>query len=198
VPDLRERLLAERGILLGALGWTPDPGRVQRAGQHIRLYHYTRPDAVQSVLRPDGGLIARRPVVWDLPPSLVGGFVVEGFLEPLPAWLQSSPYFGALGWGLFRQHVGDVLLRIEVPADFPGMYVADYAHMLECKHASQRGRPALGLGYDCSDGRDCTRAYVNSFVPIGAYTGGHLAPVVQIVRQGPGLALPAQYLSLDA
>ena len=99
---------------------------------------------------------------------------------------------------MLRAVAGDVLLRVELPATFPGLYVADFAHNLECAHLSRRGRASLGLGYDCTNGREATLAYLHSYVPLAEYQGGHVAPVVKVVRHGPGIAVPSPFITLAA
>jgi hypothetical protein len=189
--------LQERGELLGQHGYRPDSSLVERITSDFMFYHYTRPDRLEHIFAPGSGLFARRPVACPTPPpEFVDGYLVEGFLEPLPIWLTQSPYFGDLGFALLRDYIGDILLRIEVPHTFPGLYVADYAHLLECKHLTRRGRSPLGLGYTCVTGHESTQAYVHSYIPAHAYTGGHIAPVAQFVRKGPGIAVPAQYIQI--
>ena len=197
VAKLRDVLLSDPGQRLAQFGFEADPGRVEKTDRTLVVYHYTHRDRLQVITGIDGGLSARLPVGDPCPPEIGGHFKVEGFLEPLPRWLKESPYSGDLGWDLFRSDVGDVLLRVELPADFGGVYVADYAHVLERKHATHRGRTVLGLGYDCSNGRDCTRAFAYSYIPIQGYDGGHVAPVVQMVREGPGLTIPSRFVSLS-
>lgn len=188
---------SHRGALLGERGYRPDPGRVERTAGTIAFYHYTRRDALASILDRRDGLRARLPVACSEPPAeLANGYLVEGFLEPMPRWLGRCPYFGDLGLALMRQYVGDTLLRIELPDDFPGLYVADYAHVLACKHVDRHGRPGLELGYDCRTGHASTQAYVDSYVPAGSFTGGHVAPVMQVVRKGPGRAVPVENVAL--
>ncbi len=57
---------------------------------------------------------------------------------------REQPSFGDLGMQMLRGVVGDLLLRIELPVSFPGLYVADFAHPLECPHYERRGRAPLG------------------------------------------------------
>jgi hypothetical protein len=66
---------------------------------------------------------------------------------------------------MVRKYIGNILLRVELPSSFQGLFVADYAHVLEEKHFSARGSTPLNLGYDCSSGRETTQAYVNSYIP---------------------------------
>lgn len=187
------------GPLLDSRGYEPDPGRVEQTRDALVFYHYTRREAVEGIIAGGEGLLARRPVAGPSPPpQFIGTFLTEGFLDPLPRWLRHSPHFGDLGFALLRAYIGDVLLRIEISRDFPGLYVADYAHILECKHVEHRGRTALGLGYDCSTGHMSNQAYVESYVPAAEYRGGHLAPVVQVVRWGPGRAVPAPFIRVAA
>ena len=40
------------------------------------------------------------------------------------------------------------------------------------------------------------RAYANSLVPVETYTGGHLAPIVTVMRPGPGIAIPRSCVSV--
>jgi hypothetical protein len=122
--------------------------------------------------------------------------MVEGLLSPLPQWLTASPYFGDLGIEMFRLYIGSVLLRIEVPLTFQDLYIADYAHILECKHFKHRGIAPLNLGYDCRTGHEVTRAYVHSYIRALDYVGGHVAPVVQAVRKDTGIAIPCKYIHI--
>ena len=99
-----------------------------------------------------GGLRARLPVLaTDLTPEFESCHLVEGLLEPDPIWLSGS-YFGDLPLEMVRDVVGDYLLRVEVPSDFPGLYVVDHAHGFECKHVTRRGRPASGPRIRLSNG----------------------------------------------
>ncbi len=182
--------------LLGDHGFTPDPGKVERTANGVAFYHYTRPEHLNAILAPDSGLRARRPVVYsELSDEFTGGYLVEGLLEPLPRWVTATPYFRNLGLEMLQAYVGNLLLRVEVPSDFPGLYVADYAHCLECKHVERRGQPALGLCYDCTTGHECEKAYLHSYVPLAEYRGGHLAPIVKAVRRGPGIVVPSRFIT---
>ncbi len=111
--------------------------------------------------------------------------------------MTESPFFGDIGFKMLGESVGDLLLRVEVPRNFPGLYVADFAHVLEAKHVRRRGWPALDLGYDTSTGREVTRSDANSFVPAIEYRGGHLAPIVKATRRGTGIAVPARYIAVS-
>ena len=188
--------MRQRGVLLADHGFIPDPGRIELTDSTVVFYHYTRDERAERVLEAGGGLWARLPVVL-APPGLEGCYLVEGLLQPLPLWMTGSPYFGDLGFEMLREFVGDLLLRVEVPRDFPGLYVADYAHALEGKHVSRRGRPALDLGYDTSTGREMVRSETNSYVPAAQYRGGHLAPSLKVTRRGEGLAVPAKYIAVS-
>ena len=188
--------MRERGVLLADHGYTPDPGAVELTASTIAFYHYTRAENVERILEAGGGLSARLPVV-SAPPDLAGLHLVEGLLEPLPLWMTESPFFGDIGFKMLGESVGDLLLRVEVPRNFPGLYVADFAHVLEAKHVRRRGRPALDLGYDTSTGREVTRSDANSFVPAIEYRGGHLAPIVKPTRRGTGIAVPARYIAVS-
>ena len=135
-----EVFLRERGVLLGDHGFTPDPGRLETTDSTIVFYHYTRAEKVETVLEAGSGLWARLRVLSEHP-DLAGLHLAEGLLEPLPKWMTDSPYFGDLGYEMLKKYVGDLLLRVEVPRDFPGLYVADYGHMLELE-ASHQARPS--------------------------------------------------------
>ena len=192
-----ERFLRQRGLLLGDWGFEADPGGVERTASGFAFYHYTRPGRQTAILGTDGGLRARLPTLAsELTPELDGCYEVQGLLEPLPRWVTDSPYFGDLGMELVKAYVGDVLLRVEVPANFAGLYVWDYAHTLECKHVTRRGRPALGLGYDCRTGHEAVRASTHSYIPLAEYPGGHVAPVVAVLRRGAGLVIPGRFVSV--
>ena len=85
---------------------------------------------------------------------------------------------------------------MDLPPGFQGVWVADYGHPLEAK-AVQQGKPApLDLGYDCRTGHEANRAYAHSLVPVETYAGGHLAPVVTVMRPGPGIAVPRACVSV--
>ncbi len=187
-----ERFLTRRGERLGSLGFQDDPARpAWTPDGGLIVWHYTRPERLPLILGTAGGLRARKRVLGsELTPEFEGLRSVEGFLDPKPRWLDDSPAFGGEGGRRWRAHVGSVLLRVELPPGFRGVWVADWAHTLEC-YAVQRGEPApLGLGYDCSTGRQSVRAYAHSLVPVQQYHGGHLAPVVTVMRRGPGIAVP--------
>jgi hypothetical protein len=192
--------LQQRGVLLGDHGFQADPGRVERTPDaRIVFYHYSQAEALDRIFAPGGGLRARLPVAdGSTTPRFAGYHLVEGLLEPLPRWLTASPYFGDLGLAMMRAYVGDVLLRIEVPDDFPDLYVADAAHNFECKHLDRRGRAALQLGYDCSTGHEVCTAEVNSYIPLTEYNGGHVAPNVKVLRRGEGIAIPREHISVAA
>ena len=141
------------------------------------------------------GLWARLRVISEHE-DFAGLHLAEGLLEPLPRWMTDSPYFGDLGLEMLKKYVGDLLLRVEVPRDFPGLYVADFGHALELKHLSRRGRLVLDVGYDTATGHEVVRAETNSYVPAAAYRGGHLAPVVKAKREGQGIVVPADYIEV--
>ncbi|GBF75139.1 hypothetical protein PA598K_03524 [Paenibacillus sp. 598K] len=164
---------------------------------HFVFYHYTHEERLDAIFATGSGLRAWRPVACPNPPTeLAETFLVEGFLSPLPEWLSHDPYFQDLGMTMVRRYVGAILLQVALPPDFPGLYVADFAHILECKYAEQHGSGPLGLGYDCSNGQHPTQGYVHSYIPLASYRGGHVAPVVQAVRRKSGIAIPNQYLSI--
>ena len=95
---------------------------------------------------------------------------------------------------MLREFVGDLLLRVEVPRDFPGLYVSDYAHVLEAKHVQRRGRPALNLRYDTRTGKEVTRSDANSYIPAIDYRGGHFAPEMKATRRGQSIVVVAEAL----
>lgn len=192
-----EVFLESRGCLLREHGFIADPGYVRYTpNNHVVLYHYTRLEHLDKVLC--SGLRARLPVVMaeDIP-NLCGRYLVEAFLEPLPQWITSSPYFGNLGLELMNAYVGNILLQITLPTTFfDELYVADAAHNFECKHQIRCGQSALKLGYDCKTGREVCRAETNSYIPITSYQGDHVAPNAKITRHGAGIAVPPQYISV--
>jgi hypothetical protein len=192
-----EIFLRERGVLLGDHGFTPDPGRLETTGSTIAFYHYTRPEKVDQELEEGSGLWARLPVV-SPPPELEGHHLAEGLLEPLPMWMTDSPYFGDLGIEMLKKYVGDLLLRVEVPRSFPGLFVADYGHMLELKHLSRRGRMVLDLGYSTATGHEVVRSQANSYITAAEYRGGHLAPELKATRRGKGIVVPSEYIEVCA
>ncbi|MEK3731740.1 hypothetical protein MKX64_04730 [Paenibacillus sp. FSL M8-0334] len=195
---LANRLLAERGLLLHDFGFRAAADVLQSdENGHFVFYHYTHEERLEAIFAPNSGLYAWRAVACpSLPAEFANAFLTEGFLSPLPEWLSNHPYFQDLGMQMVRRNVGSVLLQVALPKDFPGLYVADFAHVLECKYAEQYGSGPLGLGYDCSNGQHPTQGYVNSYVPLASYKGGHVAPVVQVVRRESGIAIPNQNLSI--
>lgn len=183
---------------LADYGFYADPGRVTFTDDgRIVFYHYTHPSACDHIFAPGSGLRARLPVVdGDAVTALRGLYLVEGLLDPLPQWISHSPYFADLGLELMRAYVGTLLLQITVPTTFPGLYIAEAAHNMECKHQHRRNRPALYLGYDCRTGHDACRAEALSYIPLTDYVGGYVAPNVKATRMGPGLVIPREYLAV--
>lgn len=197
---LANQLLSQHGLLLGEHGFQigADPTFPQ-SDHSLIFYHYTYEDRPDPILSKNGGLYAYRPVACPQPPEpLKTAYLTEAFLEPLPKWLTEHAHFKNLGLQMVGRYIGTVLLRIEVPSDFPGLYVADFAHILECKYYDRHGVFPLGLGYNCQNGHHATQGYVNSYIPVQTYRGGHLAPVVQAVRQGPGIVIPSAYISVSS
>jgi hypothetical protein len=191
--------LRQRGALLGAHGFTPDPTPAEHsAAGGVVFYHYTRPEHL-DVIMATGGLYARLPVVnAEHIPELAGCYQVEGLLEPWPAWMADSQYFGDLCGRMMQKYVGDLLLRITLPPGFPGVYVAEMAHGLEAKYVTETGHPALNVGYDCRTGQEVCRAGANSYVAVENYRGGHVMPGVKATRRGEGLVIPAACLAVSA
>lgn len=196
---LGDRFLNQRGERLGGCGFQDDPGRpAWRSDGGLTFWHYARQEHLELIFGTAGGLKAGRPAFFatELTPEFEGLYMVEGFLDPKPQWLDHSPYFGGDGGRRWRGYIGEVLLRVDLPPGFQGVWVADYAHPLEVK-AVQQGNPSpLNLGYDCRTGHEANRAYAHSLVPMQTYTGGHLAPIVTVMRPGPGIAIPRPCVSV--
>ena len=171
---------------------------MRRTNGGLTFWHYTRRNRLSLILGTAGGLRARKRAFFstELTPDFEGLYTVEGFLDPKPQWLDDSPYFGGEGGRGWRGWIGDVLLRVDLPPGFRGVWVADYGHPLEAKAVQQEDRAPLGLGYDCRTGHEANHAYAHSLTPIEAYAGGHLAPVVTVMRPGPGIAVPRPCLSV--
>lgn len=192
-----ETFLQNRGVLLGDHGYRGDPATVEKspAGGTV-FYHYTHRNKLEEIAE-SGGLRARLPVLaTDLTPEFEGCHFVEGLLNSYPNWFSGS-CFGDLPLEMVRNVVGDYLLRVEVPCDFPGLYVIDHAHGFECKHVTRRGSPVLDIGYDCRTGHEVVRATVHSLIPAADYRGGHIAPGMQAIRKGKGIAIPQSYISVS-
>lgn len=194
---LGEEFLRDKGLYLGDKGFKIIPHKVEFSEKSFIFYHYTYKNFLENIFAKDNGLYARRPVSCpNIPDEFCGCYMVEGFLEPLPKWLTDDFYFRNLGMELTKHFIGNVLLKIELPKDFDGLYVGDYAHVLECKYNKYRGTSPLGLGYDMSNSREASQAYVNSYVPAISYKCKHIAPVVQVICKGKGIAVPNEYLSI--
>ncbi|MFW5437158.1 hypothetical protein [Paenibacillus apiarius] len=188
--------LEKEGLLLSEYGFTPDEGYAKLASGTVTYYHYTHADRPDEIFSPDSGLLASRPIACpNIPEQFKDRYVTEGFLEPLPNWLKNCTYFGDLGYELMRRYIGNVLLEIKLPVREYDVHIADYAHVMECK--SIEGTPALQFGYDCNSGSEVTQAYVHSFIPVVKYKRGHVAPVVQVLRLGEGVAVPNRYIEVS-
>lgn len=189
--------LESRGCLLTEHGFIADSGCVRYTQNNdVVLYHYTYSEHLDEILHD--GLKAQLPIVMaDDIPNLQGRYLIEAFLEPLPKWITNSRYFGNLGLELMRAYVGNILLQIMLPNSFfDDIYVADAAHIFECKYQIRRGKSALKLGYDCRTGQEVCRAEANSYIPITNYQKGHIAPNVKITRHGVGIAVPSEYITV--
>ncbi|MBP1080815.1 MULTISPECIES: hypothetical protein [Bacillus] len=195
---LADEFLTNKGMTLGEKGFQTDTQLVETLpNSNIVFYHFTKEDKLESIF--SNGLYSYRPVACPKPPQeFEHCYLVEGFLEPFPKWLKQNIYFGNLGIESVQNYIGNVLLRIEVPFDYPGIYIADYAHVIECKYWRITGKQPLGLGYHCQNGYEATQAYVNSYIPIKDYIGGHLAPVVQVLRRNRGITIPDRYISISS
>lgn len=169
MPEHAERpadvFLRSWRVRLGEHGFQTDPGRVERSADGgIVYYRYTHREHLSDILAPTGGLYARLPVVGgEGSPEFEGRYITEGLLEPLPRWLGASPSFGDLGLDMLRKVAGDVLLRIELPVGYPGLYVADFAHTLECAHLPTTLSSARGV---------CQRDMTNRLYPQGGTVPG--------------------------
>jgi len=198
---LGEIFLRDRQKTFKDLNFVTDADKaIINLNREFTFYHYTYEDRLPLILKENSGLWARREVACPEPPDELRDFhLVEGFLSPLPHWLSTSSYYGALGLNLVKRYIGDILLEIRIPVDQFPVYIADYAHVLECKLTEYDfglDSKGLGLGYDCSNGKECTQAYVNSYLPIHDYAGQHHAPIVQVVRRGEGIAVPSRFIKV--
>ncbi|MFD3445962.1 hypothetical protein ACFDTO_15320 [Microbacteriaceae bacterium 4G12] len=191
-----EPFIQQTGIYLRSLGFKTDTAEIQYGSEgNLVFYHYTYKEHLNEIFKESGGLYAYRPVACPkVPPYLQNHFLTEGFLSPIPNWATNNEYFGDLGRELIEQFIGDTILRVEVPKTFSSIYIADYAHILECKSLNKSS--PLNLGYDCSSGTEVTQAYVNSYIPARNYKGGHIAPIVQLTRKNPGIIVPNKFISL--
>lgn len=200
-PDARkgECFLHKRGQYLGDHGFQSDPGCVQYDGKQMLFYHYTREEHLDAIFGPEGGLLARVALVpTELTPEFVGMFCVNLLFEALPKWLTECPCFGSFGQELFQAVTGDILLEVRLPPDWPGLYVVDNAHWIECYHVNRRGEARLHLGYETRTGRESAPATTHSMVPLREYRLGHVCPNVQAIRRGEGIVIPPQLLRVSA
>lgn len=192
-----ESFLTNRGILLSDLGYKSDQGKLEQTPSSITFYHYTHREKLDDIWA-SGGLWARlRVLPSELTPEFEDNYQIEGLLEPFPKWFCKGPYFGDLPLEMVKENIGDYLLRIEVPLDFLGLYIVDHAHTFECKHHNRRGASVLNLGYDCRTGHEVVRAFTHSYILASKYTGGHVAPGLQAIRKGEGIAIPKMYVSVS-
>ncbi|MGM1047002.1 MAG: hypothetical protein ACQEXX_12760 [Bacillota bacterium] len=196
---LGESFIDNEGLLLREFGFKSDKGTIELdSATFMTFYHYTHEDKLDQIFSPHSGLLARRPVTCpNVPERFKDCFLTEGFLERLPNWVTNCPYFSDLGYELMRKYIGNTLLEIKLPVGDFNIYIADYAHVLECKSADIRGKTELNLEYDCSSGIEVTQAYVNSYIPEKEYNSGHVAPIVQVLRKGEGIVVPSKYISVS-
>ena len=190
--------MRNRGISLNALFDSTDQAKLNMSADgFFTFYHYTHASHLCNILAE--GLWARREVACPQPPThLSGTFLIEGFIDPFPDWLTQSKYYDDLGALLTIQYIGEVLLEISVPVHAFQIYIADYAHILECKRLQENKGTGVGFGYDCRDGKECTQAYVDSYVELNDYRNQHHAPIVQVVRRGEGIVIPHHYIKVSA
>lgn len=194
-----EVFLQQRGALLGQQGYAADNTLVERTSRGIVFYHYTWSKRLAEIMNEGSGLLAYQTIAARYSPfvsDLEGSRQVSGFLEPLPCWLTQCPYFSDFGMRHLQKCIGTLLLRIEVPQDFPGLYVRDYAFQMEELCFRQNGGEPLGLGFNHKTWKDEGRATLNSFVPLDDYKGGHIAPVFTATRQGEGIVIPREFISV--
>lgn len=186
---------------LSSISYTPDPGLIEYTNNgNIVLYHYTYEDRLDQIFAENGGLLARLKVDNnpEPPEEFVGCYKVETFLEPLPKYFTSCPYFGNFGLEMVRKFIGNYLLRIELPTNYINVYIADYAHIFECKHQSIKGETRLNLGYNCNNGKEATQAFINSFIEFSQYGGVHIAPAAQLIQKGKGIIIPNEFISISS
>ena len=75
--------------------------------------------------------------------------------------------------------------------------MSDFAFYLEYHHFVRKGTFPLGLCLNREyKSKEIVRAYINSFVPAEKYSGGHVAPVLNILRKDEGIAIPSRFLSV--
>ncbi|MDY0943630.1 hypothetical protein [Priestia megaterium] len=193
-----ESFIQQKGLYLGELGYKTDRTEIEYTNEgNLIFYHYTYKKHLRKIFKEDSGLYAYRPVTCpEVPTYLQNHFLIEGFLSPRPYWFTNNEYYEDLGKELVQQFIGDIVLRVEVPKSFSSIYIADYAHVLECKSLNRNQSLSLKLGYDCSSGREATQAYVNSYILADEYRGGHIAPVVQLTRKNSGIVIPSKYISM--
>jgi hypothetical protein len=191
---LADRFLTETGVTLGDLGYRTDPTRVERTSAGIRFYHYTHPRHLPAILSEDGGLRAFRTTPYPPDPGLP--YVLEGLLSLAPPWMTGDTQFGDFGKVLFQEYVGSIPLAVTLPEGFPGLWIFDYAFAMECKYFTRHGRAPLGLGFDCTTGRECVLAMAHSRIPLAMYRGGHIAPIVECFAATTAVAIPSRYITL--
>jgi len=195
---LGQTFLDNRKKSLKELNYITDQAKVNiNSDKYFTFYHYTHEDKINAIMAE--GLWAYREVACPTPPEeLKGCYLVEGFVEPLPSWLTTSVYLNNLGIELTNKHIGCILLEVSVSISQFKIYIADYSHILDCKMVEENKGPGIGFGYDCSNGRECTQAYVHSYLEINEYVNQHHAPLVQVVRQGSGLLIPNKFIKKSA
>ena len=194
--ELFDNFLVNTELTLAQFGFQPDPGVLEVTPSTKVFYHYTHQDRLNSIFQENSGILARKKI--HVRPEFEGYCVVESFLQPTPLWLTQSPHFGSLGLELKKQAIGDIMLRAEVPHDYPDIrfYMSDFGFLMEWHHFNRKGSFPLGL---CLNHeylkKEMVRAYINSFIPLESYNGGHVAPVLNILRKGEGIAIPNRFLS---
>ena len=181
-PFLNYRRLSFRDA-----GLIADSGLPQIFSDYIEFYHFTHESLIPQI-KAEGLRAFRSRNCRDMPEEFKGKYVLEGFLENSPNWLANSPYFNDMGLRLVTEHIGKIPLKVRLPVSFKSKcYVADYAHMMDIRHFHECGNFSLGFEYSRKNPNDIHLAYLNSYIEIDKYNGGHICPVFQVLVDTPSV-----------
>lgn len=97
----------------------------------MKVYHYTRFDCWEAI--QSGGLRVQRP--WGR--GSIGKEAIFAFFEPLPEDWLGNPFF-PYAWEYIKDHMGHLLLEIEVDTEKDKPFVADAGYYVAAEYGFNR------------------------------------------------------------